>query len=91
MNTVKAECSSCGGTGLYSGMCEGEGIAVVCLTCGGTGCEEIRYRPFERRKGRRDIQTVRLSRGSFIATGVGPTGGSITYQEFAAGKLPPSK
>lgn len=88
IKTVKAECGDCGGTGLYSGMCEKEGTAVVCLRCGGTGCEEIRFTPFERRKGRRGIHTVSLSRGSFIATGVGATGRSISYQEFQSGKMP---
>lgn len=88
MITVKTECESCRGTGLYSGMCEGEGVAVICLGCNGTGCAEVAYKPFVKRRGRRDIKTVRLSRGSFIATGVGPMGSSITYQEFLKGKRP---
>lgn len=88
METVKAECSACGGTGVYSGMCEPEGTAVVCIRCNGTGCEEIRYRPFEQRKMRRGIHTVRRSRGAFIATGVGPAGKSVTYAQFQAGQMP---
>jgi len=32
---------------------------------------------------------ARWSRGSLIATGCGPTGGSISYQDFCSGKLPP--
>lgn len=81
--TVKAVCDACNGTGLYSGMCEREGTAVICLGCGGAGCELMTYTPFERRKGRRDIQTVSLSRGSFIATGVGARPGTaMTYAEF---------
>lgn len=86
--TVKAECSSCSGTGLYSGICEGPGVAVICLTCNGTGCEEIMYKPFVGRTGRRDIKIVRLSRGRFIATGVGPTGESISYKDFIKGVRP---
>ena len=31
------ECESCKGTGLYVGMAEREGSAVVCHTCKGTG------------------------------------------------------
>ena len=86
--TVNTECKDCGGTGLYSGFAEGKGVAVVCLGCKGTGCASLTYTPFVRRKGRRDIKTVRCSRGSFIGTGVGPTGGSVTYAEFTKGKMP---
>jgi hypothetical protein len=85
---VKAECPDCGGTGLYRGFAEPEGVAVVCLKCGGTGCIELRYTPFIKRNGERGIHTVRLSRGSFIGTGVGPAGPSITYEEFKNGKMP---
>lgn len=88
METVKVECSSCGCTGLYSGLSEPKGTAVICCECGGTGCKEIKFILFNKRKGRRGIQTIRRSRGSFIATGVGPTGESITYQEFKQGRLP---
>lgn len=88
METVKTECSSCGGTGLYSGFAEPEGTAVICVTCNGTGCQEIRFKPFDRRKGRRGIKTVKRSRGTFVGTGVGPTGGSVTYKEFEQGKRP---
>jgi hypothetical protein len=87
-HTVKAECSACHATGLYSGFAEAEGTAVVCFQCRGTGCEEIRFYPFERRKGRKGIKKVSRSRGGFILTGVGAVGDSITYAEFKAGKLP---
>lgn len=86
--TIEIECQSCGGTGLYSGFAEPKGVAVVCVTCAGTGKSTFTYEPFERRKGREGIHTVRLSRGSFIATGVGPTGGSISYEAFQNGKFP---
>lgn len=88
MKIVKAECESCSGTGLYRGMCEGPGMAVVCLRCNGTGCQEIRYRPFTKRKPRRDVKRVHLSRGTFIVGPVGPGEDSVTYEEFLAGKLP---
>jgi len=84
---VKTECGSCGGTGLYRGMAEPKGVAVVCLRCGGTGCSEIEYMPFTERKRRDDVETVRLSRGSFILS-CGPVGSSVTYAEFLAGKMP---
>lgn len=88
METYKTECIACGGTGLYSGLAEPKGTAVICIQCGGSGCKEITFTPFTRRKGRRGIQTVSLSRGSFIGTGVGSVGESITYKEFQQGRMP---
>lgn len=64
--TVKAECGACGGTGVYRGFAEPEGVAVVCLKCDGTGCVDLQYTPFTKRKLKRNIHTVRLSRGSFV-------------------------
>lgn len=86
---IECECDSCGGTGVYSGMCEPKGVAVVCLGCAGTGKSFVSYKSFTGLKKCLGIKTVRRSRGSFIATGVGPTGQEITYQEFINGKMPP--
>lgn len=86
--TVKVECGSCGATGIYRGFAEPEGVGVVCLNCRGTGCTEITYTPFERRKERRDVERVQYSRGSLLAIGVGPVGSSIGYREFLEGKMP---
>jgi len=88
METIKAECSSCSGTGIYHGMAEREGTGVVCLQCDGAGGKEIKYTPFTGRKRRDDVRTVSRSRGTFIATGVGAAGQSIRYEEFLAGKMP---
>lgn len=82
MKVVKAECQDCRGTGLYSGMCEGDGEAVVCLGCNGSGCQEIHYTPYSGRKRKNKIKFVRVSGGRFIVTGVGGQGDSMTYQEF---------
>ena len=84
---VESECRSCRGTGLYRGMAEPEGVAVVCLSCRGTGCQVIKYTPFVARKARSDVETVRLSKGGFLLS-CGPTGQSVTYMEFCSGKLP---
>lgn len=81
---VKAACSSCSATGLYSGMCEGPGKAVICLTCGGTGCEEIEYKPYEGRKRKRGIQIIQRSQGRFILGPIGGDGKSMTYAQFEA-------
>lgn len=85
---VKAQCEACGGSGVYVGFAEPNGIGVVCLQCQGSGCQTIHYVPFTERKRRRDVDFVRRSKGSFIAAGVGPVGESVTYQEFLEGKMP---
>ncbi len=87
---VLAECSACNATGLYQGFAEPKGVAVVCLKCSGTGCETINYKPFSKRRGCRGVNVVKLSAGTFIATGCGPAegGGEVTYQQFQKGNLP---
>lgn len=87
MEEVKAICGSCGGTGLYQGFCETKGHPVVCLTCNGTGCQIIKYTLFTERKRIKGVKSVRLSRGNFIATGVGPVGNEVSYDDFLSGKL----
>lgn len=86
--TIDVECGSCGGTGVYRGFAEPKGVGVVCLTCKGSGKVTLTYKPFTGRKRCDNIQTIRLSAGSFIGTGVGPTGGSVSYQDFLSGKMP---
>jgi DnaJ-class molecular chaperone len=86
--TVRAVCSACDGTGLYRGFAEAKGEAVVCLRCQGTGCEDITYTPFIKRKERSDVHMVYLSKGSLIVTGVGKCGGSVTYEAFRDGEMP---
>lgn len=86
--TVEAQCSPCDGSGVYHGFAEPKGVGVVCRQCGGSGKLIIKYTPFTARRRRTDIVTVRLSRGTFIATGVGPAGSEVTYDEFLAGKMP---
>lgn len=85
---IEVECSDCGGTGIYCGFAEPKGVGVICLGCNGTGKSKLTYTPFTGRKTRKGVKTVRRSRGNFIATGVGPTGKSITYDEFLKGKMP---
>lgn len=71
---VKAECSSCGGTGLYCGFAEPKGTAVVCHTCRGTGCQSIKYTPFTQRKRKSGVQRVMTDGGIWFAR----TGGEKT-------------
>jgi hypothetical protein len=87
--SVKIVCQAgCGGTGVYMGFCEPRRIAVVCTGCDGTGCQTFYYKPFTKRINRKGVKEVRNSRGNFILTGVGPTGSSITYEQFKKGAKP---
>lgn len=79
---VDAECESCSGTGLYSGMCEGPGRAVICLDCGGTGCVQFQYKPYAGRKRKSGIKVIQASRGRFIMGPIGGGGSEMTYAEF---------
>jgi len=72
--SVEAQCSSCRGTGLYSGFAEAKGTAVICTTCKGTGKQIIKYIPFTALQRRDDVQTVKVSAGF------------ISYQSFFSGK-----
>lgn len=58
METVKIKCKSCNGTGLYSGMAEADGCAVVCYTCEGTGCDTLSYTPFTARTKKAGVKRV---------------------------------
>jgi len=57
---VDAECNACDGTGLYVGLAERDGAAIVCQRCKGTGKEHIliQYKPFVKRKKRSGIVRV---------------------------------
>lgn len=85
---VEAQCPACSGTGLYRGFAEPKDVAVVCVECNGSGKKVMTYIPFTERQKRKDVKYVQKSRGSFIGTGVGPTGGKSTYEEFLAGEMP---
>jgi len=60
LGPVQVECGPCRGTGLYIGMGEGDGAAVVCYHCKGTGCQTIKhtYKPFTGRKVRGGVLRV---------------------------------
>lgn len=92
---MQYECGSCQATGLYRGFAEPLGVAVVCLACDGSGFVDATNRTkttssksFSGLRHRQDVNTVCRSRGSFVAFGVGPTGGGISYQEFLDGIRP---
>lgn len=87
--SIKVECDSCDGTGLYSGMCEGEGRAVICISCDGQGWHMFSYKVFVKRKNLRGITRIARSAGRSILLGCGPVGPDMTYKEFK--KLVPVK
>ena len=64
---VQAECSACGGTGLYCGFAEPKGTAVICSQCRGTGCQTIDYKPFTQRKRKAGVQRVMGDGGVWFA------------------------
>lgn len=96
------ECQSCRGTGVYVGIAEKDGAAVVCYTCKGTGCEKysFTYEPFKGRKERKGVSRVyKNTYGFCIAPKVLTLqiGGDVqidfskegvSYQEFLKGKMP---
>lgn len=87
------QCSSCGGTGVYVGICERDGAAVVCHSCDGTGKGHIRieYEDFEGRRVNSKIERVfETSSGIVIGTGNGKFKlsdfGGMPYQDWLDNK-----
>ena len=71
MNIIEFDqvCTSCNGTGLYQGMAERNGAAVVCHTCKGTGCKHVKfeYESFTSRKKAEGVKRVfRVNPGVMI-------------------------
>jgi hypothetical protein len=92
--TQEAQCRSCKGTGLYVGLAERDGAAVVCLMCGGTGSRTIvvEWHDFEGRKERDDVERV-FEVATGIRIGKGKDGkfsladfGGMPYEDWAADK-----
>ena len=63
---VDVECSACRGTGLYVGMCENDGAAVVCVKCNGTGKVHMSLTPFTGRRKRDGVTRVFETNPGFI-------------------------
>lgn len=89
---VNQVCQSCGGTGLYVGMAERDGAAVVCSSCKGTGCQTFvhEYEVFEKRKERKGIKRVyKTNPGICIGEGNNcklEDFGGMPYQDWNNGK-----
>ncbi len=79
--TVQAQCHDCRGTGLYTGIGERDGLAVVCGKCEGTGQKDISYTPFTGRKTRENVRKViQVNPGIVISPEL--TQGGAGYQEW---------
>lgn len=88
---IEIQCKSCKGTGLYVGMCERGGAAVVCVICEGTGQTTLEYDTFEGRKERDDISWV-LEANPGIVIGEGKDlqfrdFGGMTYLAWKNGRF----
>lgn len=95
---VKGKCQSCKGSGLYSGMGERNGSAVVCHNCKGTGCYEFthKYEEFESRtEVEGDVKRVfQENPGICIGTGSGhdlENFGGMPYSDWIKGESFPDK
>jgi hypothetical protein len=98
MITVCVECNSCGGTGLFQGMAEREGSAVICSSCNGSGRETLSYTPFNARKFKKGVKRVFKSSFGYMH-GVGKhdckdgsiidfDAGGCSYEEWLNGTEP---
>jgi hypothetical protein len=89
---IDEKCTACKGTGLFQGMGERSGVAVVCHTCHGTGCFHYThtYEDFVEREVRSEIKRViQTNPGICVGEGGGytlPDFGGMTYEEWATGK-----
>lgn len=93
------KCYSCSGTGLYVGIAEHDGAAVVCYDCKGTGLvhKKIEYEDFEGRVLRTNIDRVFYT-SCGIVIGIGRDKqyklkdfGGMPYKEWFADQSFPEK
>ena len=90
-------CKPCEGTGLYVGMAERDGAAVVCHTCNGTGCHhfKVEYDDFEKKHHRTDVKRVFEVNPGIILAANGKDirledFGGVPYAYWYSGKLFPA-
>ena len=93
---IKIECPSCNGTGVYVGMGERDGAAVVCSACRGSGAKDFSYTPFTKRKMKKGVVRVYRSSGFVISAVDTEVGGKLlpfskfgcSYDEWLDGAKP---
>lgn len=92
-------CQSCGGTGLYVGLAERDGAAVVCWKCKGTGCQfyKFTYEDFVSRKRQEGVARVHKTGAGFCLTTkdtevdgkvIEFSKGGVSYDEWLEGNEP---
>jgi len=95
---VDAQCGACDGTGLYVGMAERDGAAVVCHSCKGTGKVRrvFEWKDFTERKPRAGVLWV-IERNPGISVGADKDGefalsdfGGMSYSEWRGGHAFPA-
>lgn len=84
---IDIECKSCSGTGVYQGMAEQAGAAVVCCTCKGTGKEHYKfsYTEFTKRKQAKDVKRVFQHNPGFVISS-DPKFGGMPYKNWENGE-----
>ena len=94
------QCKSCSGSGVYVGMCERDGAAVVCHVCEGTGkCNyKFEYQEFTGRKKREDVTRVYKQGYGFVIApakisfsrngGIDMEKEGVSYDDFLRGEMP---
>lgn len=85
-------CQSCDGTGLYVGMAERDGSAVVCYCCKGSGsyAYHFEYEPFEsRRPAPEGVTRVHVGRG-YVLSPNHPQCDGIPVAEYTPGMIVPA-
>ena len=82
----RCQCPSCGGTGLYVGLAERDGIAVVCHDCFGQGYQDrrIEYKIFEHRQAVSGIKQVYATNPGIVVDDSGIVSGGVSLTEWVA-------
>lgn len=91
--TIEIECKACIGTGLYCGIAERNGSAVICQQCDGTGRQEFKYKPFAGRNRRQNVNRVFKSSFGYVhsaedANGIKFSDGGVAYNDWLNGDVP---
>lgn len=89
---LQIRCQACDGTGLYVGMAERDGSAVVCSRCKGSGnyAYHFEYEPFvERTAPPEGVTRVHLARG-YVLSPKHPDCSGIPVNEYEPGMVVPA-